>query len=727
MPFALKSERTGPAKRLFFTGKAVEGRKKRDYSQVLMLKEAFLSLKRTRISKKRCKFAGMKDYRENMLTSCSALFRAVSTRCRILFLLLFAVSGCIGLRAQENHKVLIITSFQVELDKYQVNLNEFYDEIHREHPQLEYTVENMNCRSLSELNQWPDRIGGIIAKHDNDRPLFVLLLGNEALASYLSLDNDFTRTVPCFAMLVNESIVHIPDEDVDTETWIPEIRTFTTEMKECNLKGAVAYRYDIDKNMKLATDLFPETKRINFLTDNTFGGITLLGLINNWISKNKNNFPIELRIIDGRNYTFKDAGNIYHDLDPKTDLAMFSTWRIDKSDNYFVISTTHKLLDYNDHIPGISISTTGIEDVSVGGYIPVYNTQGKEIGEMVNNWLRSKQAQKVNIVECQYTFDYRQLKKFNIAESQLPDGSEIRNKPLSYYEQNPVLFLLFCSVTVILILTVIFFQIHAYQKKRNIDELEKINAQLAEAKEQAVEADMMKSKFLANMSHEIRTPLNAIVGFSELIVTSHKELEEEELQTFSNLITQNTQLLLKLINDVLDFSRIETNKVRFNPENVELIDLANSLILTTESANSKDSVTLAFESPHEQLWYTVDKRYLQQVIINLLNNAIKFTDEGTVTLRIEKTGKIIKFSVTDTGIGIPLDKQELVFRRFEKLNEFKQGTGLGLSICQTIVEKMNGRIYVDPEYTAGARFVFELPIQTTPPGGSHKKPAESIL
>lgn len=107
----------------------------------------------------------------------------------------------------------------------------------------------------------------------------------------------------------------------------------------------------------------------------------------------------------------------------------------------------------------------------------------------------------------------------------------------------------------------------------------------------------------------------------------------------------------------------------------------------------------------------IDVRYLQQVIINLLNNAIKFTDEGTVTLELQKEKSEIVFSVTDTGIGIPLEKQKLVFRRFEKLDEFKQGTGLGLSICQTIIEKMGGRIFVDPEYRSGARFVFTLPLK----------------
>ena len=271
--------------------------------------------------------------------------------------------------------------------------------------------------------------------------------------------------------------------------------------------------------------------------------------------------------------------------------------------------------------------------------------------------------------------------------------------------------MLFFSVTVILVIIIVFLVLYTNTRRRNLERLKQVNAQLVEAKDKAEEADMRKSKFLANMSHEIRTPLNAIVGFSELIVTSYKELPEDEINNISGLIAQNTQLLLKLINDVLDFSRIESNRVQLNPERVELVGLARSLIQTETQSNLKNGVKLRFITSYEELWYMIDVRYLQQVIINLLNNAIKFTDEGTVTLELQKEKSEIVFSVTDTGIGIPLEKQKLVFRRFEKLDEFKQGTGLGLSICQTIIEKMGGRIFVDPEYRSGARFVFTLPLK----------------
>lgn len=201
-----------------------------------------------------------------------------------LFAIMFLVFVVHAVSYAENGKyALIITSFQVELNKYQMNLNDFYHEVDGEHPDLEFVVENMNCRSLSELNEWQGRMKEIIEKYVDRKPQLVLILGNEALASYLSINDDFVKTVPCFAMLVNDKIVEIMDEPVDIKTWQPKMRSLTTDMEECRLMGAVAYHYDIGKNVKLAQNLFPRMERMFFFVDNTFGGLNLLGLVEDWI------------------------------------------------------------------------------------------------------------------------------------------------------------------------------------------------------------------------------------------------------------------------------------------------------------------------------------------------------------------------------------------------------------------------------------------------------------
>ena len=628
-----------------------------------------------------------------------------------LLTLLLVFLSPIVMRAQKDDFVLIITSFQIELNNYQTNISEFYTEINRENPGMQYVVENMNCRSLSEMNEWRSRMAGFVAKYDGRRPRCVLLLGNEAWASYLSLNNDFTRSVPCFAMLVNDRIVELPDTAVNVVTWHPHMRSYTTDMPECSLKGAIAYHYNVKANVELAQRLFPKTRRINFFTDNTFGGINQLGLINDYVDHSRAAASqLVLRVIDGRAYTFDEAGREYRRLKADWDLAMFTTWRIDSTGNYLVVSATQQLLNYNRTVPGISVTSTGIGDVSVGGIIPRYGRQGRRMGQMVNRWLRTGQTQRIMRVENVTAFDYTQLRTWNITPSVIADSADIRNKPHTFYESHPQLTVIFTAITIILILCVTFFIFYMLQNRRNMRRQKEMMIQLAAAKDKAEEANRLKSNFLANMSHEVRTPLNAIVGFASLLIEQRNDLSDEDFREISKLINQNTELLVKLINDVLDLSRIESRSVQMTPEDIDLIALGRSLVSTEcMNNNRKANLKVLFDCPHDELSCVTDRRYLQQVIINLLNNAVKFTDKGTVTLRIEQGDDCIRFSVTDTGPGIPTDKQKQVFERFEQLDNFKQGTGLGLSICQSIVEMLGGRIWIDPEYIYGAKFVFTIP------------------
>lgn len=628
----------------------------------------------------------------------------------LLTLLLVFLSPII-MRAQKDDFVLIITSFQIELNNYQTNISEFYTEINRENPDMQYVVENMNCRSLSEMNEWRERMGKFVAKYEERRPRCVLLLGNEAWASYLSLSNDFTRSVPCFAMLVNDRIVQLPDTAVNVMTWHPQMRSYTTDMPDCSLKGAIAYHYDVKANVELAQRLFPRTRRINFFTDNTFGGINQLGLINDYVDHSRAAAAkLVLRVIDGRSYTFDEAGNEYRRLKTDWDLAMFTTWRIDCTGNYLVVSATQQLLNYNRTIPGISVTSSGIGDVSVGGVIPRYGQQGRRMGQIVNRWLRTGQTQHIISVDNVTAFDYTQLRTWNIPPSTLPKDADIRNKPHTFYKAHPQLTVIFTSITIILILCVAFFTFHIFQNRRNMRRQKEMMIQLASAKEKAEEANRLKSNFLANMSHEVRTPLNAIVGFANILIEQRNELSETDFKEISELINQNAELLVKLINDVLDLSKIESRNAKMTPEDIDLIALGRSLISMENTNNSrKTNLKMLFDCPHAELSCVTDRRYLQQIIINLLNNAIKFTDKGTITLRIEQGDDCIRFSVTDTGPGIPTDKQKQVFQRFEQLDNFKQGTGLGLSICQSIVEMLGGRIWIDSEYIYGARFIFTIP------------------
>lgn len=233
-------------------------------------------------------------------------------------------------------------------------------------------------------------------------------------------------------------------------------------------------------------------------------------------------------------------------------------------------------------------------------------------------------------------------------------------------------------------------------------------------KEKAVQAIQRKNMFLSNMSHEVRTPLNAIVGFSAVLTDEDESFDDESRREFSEIIKVNSFQLLKLINDILDFSDFENDNITFNIRTHDAVKLCNEVVETV-MASRKLEVEMRFDTDLSVLMLDTDDARLRQVLINLLVNAAKFTEQGSIVLELKMDdADTALFSVTDTGCGIPPEKQHLIFERFEKLNDFVQGSGLGLSICQLIVKYMNGKLWVDSGYTRGARFCFTHPLKYNP-------------
>lgn len=233
-------------------------------------------------------------------------------------------------------------------------------------------------------------------------------------------------------------------------------------------------------------------------------------------------------------------------------------------------------------------------------------------------------------------------------------------------------------------------------------------------KEKAVQAIQRKNMFLSNMSHEVRTPLNAIVGFSAVLTDEDESFDDESRREFSEIIKVNSFQLLKLINDILDFSDFENDNITFSIRTHDAVKLCNEVVETV-MASRKLEVEIRFDTDLSVLMLDTDDARLRQVLINLLVNAAKFTEQGSIVLELKMADAgTALFSVTDTGCGIPPEKQHLIFERFEKLNDFVQGSGLGLSICQLIVKYMNGKLWVDSGYTRGARFCFTHPLKYNP-------------
>lgn len=240
----------------------------------------------------------------------------------------------------------------------------------------------------------------------------------------------------------------------------------------------------------------------------------------------------------------------------------------------------------------------------------------------------------------------------------------------------------------------------------DITNRERMIEELRQAKLLAEQSDKLKSAFLANMSHEIRTPLNAIVGFSDLLMNSEEQADREE---YMQIINTNNELLLKLINDILDLSKLESGSVELKYEDFDLAEYFNGMASSMKQRIVNPEVRLVTINPYDVCLVKLDRNRVAQVMTNYVTNAIKYTPKGSIEMGYEVMDTGIRLYVKDTGIGIPEEKKNKVFHRFEKLDEFAQGTGLGLSICKAITESMGGSVGFESKYHEGSLFWAIIP------------------
>lgn len=608
--------------------------------------------------------------------------------------------------------VVIVSSYNTAVRHVNENLAEFFEEYTRSGLPNPITVEDINAHNLPDCLGWRVRLRRVLRKYyeKGNRPACIVLLGLESSSVFFSFDDPELKRTPVVVGMRGSALVKIPaQERLDIVAWDPESYDLTKDFNDYNIVGGQLYYYDVKRNLDLIKRFYPKCNTLTFMTDNTLRGVTMHALFKKYM---QNDRRFEVNYIDGRKMSIIDADEAISDM-PASQALLIGTWTADNSNSYVVRNSTYTFGQTNPKLPTFTLTNVAMGHWPVAGYTPRYQVLGRELADDVIAFLKTGNKKPVKLVDNHYVFDLQRVDMLRLSLDDFNFNYDVVNEPLSVFEEYRDT-IIFVTVLIIVLISALCITIHLLRRSRRLSaKLVKQGKELLVAKYNAEEANHAKSRFIANISHEIRTPLNAVLGFSQLFANDQIEMSAEERKQYADLIMTNSNMLLKLIDDVLEVSKIEAGKLKFNIGEHDVVALLNTAAKIAETNNKSADVEIRFVTNLSHLTIETDRERLLQVLANLTTNAKKCTEHGTITIALEKqpNDDMISISVSDTGCGIPKEKAQEVFERFSKLDSFRQGTGLGLSICRAFVEELGGKIWVDTTYTEGARFVFTHPIR----------------
>lgn len=643
---------------------------------------------------------------------------------KVVILTLLALAA-LPLCAQKNRtggQVVIVSSYNPDVNRVSENIYAFSSVLMNSGLDIEVVVEDMACQNLPECFEWKDRLWGLLSKYyeNGKSPAAILLLGTEASSAFFSLNKPEVKKTPVLMSMRGRSMIKLPNKnDIDLRTWLPRSYDLIDDFSDYNIVGGMLFDYDIETNLDLIKFFYPSCRSLVFLSDNSWGGLTMKS---EFVTVMKKHPEYDVDYIDGRDMTFIEVNDSLAKI-PTDKALIVGTWRIDRTNRFVVKNTTYTFAKNSPGLPMFSPSAIGLGYWCLANYGPDFRCTGGDVAKQLVEYLKTGKGQQPQLLENKYTIDYEKLNELRLTAEGFPYKYELLHGPIDPWEEYSDI-IIWVIVIVVFLSGCLGVSLHYLRKSHVLGEQLKLHSiQLDIARRNAEEASVMKSNFIANMSHEIRTPLNAVVGFAQLLADPNMEMSPDEKKEFGSIIKMNTDLLLNLVNDSLELSRIDAGHVKFKFLPIDVVALA-SAAAEAARVNLSADVTISIESVNDELLIMSDKDKLLQVFSNLLNNAKKFTEKGAIVIfvgsvfRDSVSGEnMVEISVKDTGCGIPKDKAEVIFERFAKVDEFKQGTGLGLAVCRSIVESLGGKIWVDTDYTGGARFVFTHPVRKIVDGG----------
>ena len=615
--------------------------------------------------------------------------------CRVLYLagILLLFSGF----SADDRQIVIINSYHPQLS-WTNSLNEGIIQALQESGfATEIYIENLDSKRFQLYNFASVYKSELIAKYAHRKIDLVFVTDNDAMELVSQIHNEVFRNVPVVYAGINYT--HVND----------------------SLMTGVMEKVDIPSNIALAKKIRPSLDSLFIVIDHTSTGVLLKEECEEYFNLHPDNF----------NVTYLSRLTM-HELQERISsirnpsLVLFLLYNVDSNNEFFTFRESIKLASEFANVPLIGTWDFYLDNGITGGKIIKGKAQGYLAGQMGIELLKGKPIGNIPVTDgpTAFVFDHRLLKKYHIRKSQLPPHFQEINLPYSFIRKNKKMFVPVLGIFVVLLIIILLLAIILWLKRRQVSSEREYSAQLEEkqvfleqARQKAEESNKLKSAFLANMSHEIRTPMNGIIGFSDLL-RNYNQLTKEKTDQYIEVITANSRLLLNLINDIIDISKIEANQIHINNSECNVRQLFHELeqFFRNELKRlNRDNIQFKSHLPEEkELCILTDEERLRQILYNLLNNAVKFTTEGLIELGCEINDDThIEFFVQDTGIGIEEDKISLIFERFRQADDSSSrqygGSGLGLAICKGIAEKMGGTIKAKSEAGQGSAFRVSIP------------------
>lgn len=603
-------------------------------------------------------------------------------------------------------RVLFVNSYHTGLS-WTDSLNKgFIDEIRKLGKPIEIYIENLDTKRHPDNISNPDTKSHLAARIKQINPKLIATTDDDALTLMESM-------VKSIGGLDSIAVVFM---GVNQERSMPK-----------NFTG-IFETVDIKSNLDIIKQLQPDIKAVYCVTDITTTGKVITEHINNTLLKYNPGFRVNIL----GNCTYNELIDSLSALSTD-DAILFFLFNRDVLGNYYTYEAILDSIKRYVRVPVYGTWSFYLYHGIVGGSIISGYHHGAQAGEIARLMLNgvSPSTIKASPSRCNLIFDFSELVKFSLPYKVLPEDAIIINKPSGYFHISKGATFMFMALLTILLIFLLFTYQFARIRQKGLRMqkyyntiLEQKNQEIEESLKQTEEANELKSAFLANMSHEIRTPMNSIIGFSKLIKET-PSLSPEEVNGYLDIITENSQRLMRLINDIIDISKIDSKQLTIYKRPVQLGHLFANCFHAAEVELDRVKknhipIEMSFSPTDAALEVVTDPDRLYQVVMNLLNNAIKFTNSGRIVLGYTVIQDLLRVSVEDTGIGIEQQYHQAVFERFRQidgsLTREYGGSGLGLSISKGIVEAMGGRIGVNSKPNEGSTFWFEIPISIAKTG-----------